>query len=115
MGGFLTYICFSAILCLDFSHEVYMIIISSCGGLFLLPPVSILISYASEAIYPLGQASSSGYQFAASQTFGFIFGILVIVFIKGGAEEQRKYRVYWVLGVECLFFLISFFFALSTK
>lgn len=50
-------------------------LMGACTGFFLIPITAMLMAYSSEVVYPLGEGSATGYLFAASQTFGFVFGI----------------------------------------
>ena len=56
-------------------------ILGGLVGFFTIPSPSILISYASEVVFPIDEGSSAGYLFAASQTFGFLFGFGSISFL----------------------------------
>jgi hypothetical protein len=47
----------------------------ACCGAFIIPMTSMLMAYSSEVVYPLGEGTSTGYLFAASQTFGFVLGM----------------------------------------
>ena len=56
-------------------HSTWKIIVlGGAIGLFTIPFPSIVISYASEVVFPVDEGSSAGYLFAASQTFGFLLG-----------------------------------------
>lgn len=58
-----------------------LIVLGGFVGFFTIPFPSIVISYASEVVFPIDEGSSAGYLFAASQTFGFLLGFGSISFL----------------------------------
>lgn len=52
---------------------IYMVGI--CTGFFKIPISAIILAYASEAFYPIGEGSATGYLVASSKTFGFVLGL----------------------------------------
>ncbi len=63
------------------TSQIYIIVIAGLMGFFLIPSTSIMIMYGSQLVFPIDEGSSAGYLLAASQTFGFIVGIVSISFI----------------------------------
>jgi len=39
---------------------------------------SLFFAYSAEVVFPVGEGSAGGYLFAGSQTFGFVFGFVII-------------------------------------
>ena len=65
-----------------------IIILGGLTGFFTIPAPSIVISYASEVVFPIDEGSSAGYLFAASQTFGFVLGFGSISFLNKTKERS---------------------------
>lgn len=77
--------------------------IAGCAGFFLAPLTALFTAYASEAAFPEGQASITGYLFAISQTFGFVLGIACVSWI----DNQNKWKVTLVLIIHSAFYLLA--------
>jgi len=57
------------------SNTGELIFLGGITGFFLIPMPSILITFASQVVFPIDESSSAGYLFASSQTFGFLIGL----------------------------------------
>ena len=80
-------------------------------GIFLIPMPSLFMAYSSEVSFPEGEGSSTGYLFAASQTFGFVIGLVTVSFI----DKDNKWKIYLSMGYHTFFILMSTFAIVSTK
>ena len=81
------------------------------AGLFVFPINSLLIAYASDVAFPVGQGSVTGYMFAFSQTFGFIAGICFISWI----DKENTWKIYVTMGAHTLFFVLALYFNYLTR
>lgn len=79
-------------------------VIGGLVGFFFIPTPSILISYASEVVFPIDESSSAGYLFAASQTFGFLMGLGSISYLNQ-TVFRSKLIGFITIGVLVLSFL----------
>ena len=75
--------------------STFWIIALSSGltGFFLIPLTSLYFTYSAEVAFPIGEASAGGYLFAASQTFGFILGLIVISLIDPNDRNPSIYII----------------------
>ena len=81
-----------------------IILLGGLVGFFMIPTPSIVISYASEVVFPIDEGSSAGYLFATSQTFGFIFGFGSISYLNR-TEDRSRLVGYLVMGMLFLAFV----------
>lgn len=94
------------------TSQLYIIIlIGIVGGFFIFPLQPLLVAYASDVAFPVGQGSITGFLFAFSQTFGFISGLVFISWI----DKTNIWKIYATMGFHILFFCISLFFNLKTR
>lgn len=89
---------------LHIENMVAVFVLSGAAGIFLVPTTSLFAAYAAEAAFPEGQGSVTGYLFATSQTFGFIFGIVFISWI----DDVHTWKIAVILMLHTVFFAISF-------
>ena len=122
LGAFIMFTILQIILLRKQSFAWVSFLMGGCVGFFLIPITAMLMAYSSEVVYPLGEGSATGYLFAASQTFGFVFGIGSAALIssahsddKTKADDGEMWKVYLFMGLHALFFLSAFLLALLTK
>lgn len=90
----------------EINDPIRLTVLGGLVGFYLIPLPSILILYGSELVFPLDESSSAGYLLAASQTFGFIVGIVSINILNKTAERS-KIVLFSYCGLLFLSFVLS--------
>lgn len=65
-------------------------IVGGYTGFFKLPVTALLVAYGSEAFYPLGEASVTGYLLAGAKTFGFVLGLGAASLLQSIKKEYKN-------------------------
>jgi hypothetical protein len=81
-----------------------LIFIGGITGFFLIPMPSILITYASQVVFPIDEGSSAGYLFASSQTFGFLIGLMFTQILNSTFDNSMIVAII-ICGLLCLSFV----------
>jgi len=87
-----------------------LIFSSSMTGFFVYPVIAICVEVSCGLIFPIGEATSTGFLFAGGQTFGGILGIILLELIKGENKTQSLIGaiIYWfgiILGLVLMLFV----------
>ena len=90
VGAFLVYVILQLFLLRKQSQDWMNYLIGGYTGFFKLPITALLIAYASEAFYPLGEATITGFILAGGKVFGFALGLGAAALLKSIQKVDKN-------------------------
>lgn len=97
-------LCFGVlIVCFYFEQIVFTLIVVSLLGMALYPVVPNLIELACEIVFPIGEATATGFIFSMGQLMSFGLGMIYPIFL----DEKDENKELLVLGLQFAVFGLS--------
>lgn len=76
-------------------------------GFFIIPIIPMLLEFANEVTFPIGEATVTGFIYTLAHIVSFLLGSLFSIIIDAAPSNNKKSGTIWVLVCICSIFMIS--------